>query len=40
MRAGEAGDVCESESDGSDDEDDEAGGEEDGGNEERIPLTH
>ena len=40
MRAGEAGDVCESESDESDDEDDEAEEEEDGGNEERIPLTH
>ena len=40
MRAGEAGDVCESESDESDDEDDEAEEEEDGGIEERTPLTH
>ena len=40
MRAGEDGDVCESESDESGDEDDEVEVEEDGGNEERTPLTH
>ena len=40
MKAGEPGDVCESESDESDDVDDEVAEEEDGGNGERISLTH
>ena len=40
VREGEAGDVCELESDELDDVDDEGVEQEDGGNGERISLTH